>query len=36
MEVDKCEKIFDVADAGMQQVYPQAEEGLIDFWSATS
>lgn len=31
MEVDKGEKIYVITDFDMQTVYPQAEEGLIDF-----
>lgn len=31
MEVDKGEKISTIADSNMQMVYPQAEEGLINF-----
>lgn len=31
MEVDKGEQISIIADFEMQVVYPQAEDGLIDF-----
>ena len=31
MEVDKGEQISIIADFEMQTVYPQAEDGLIDF-----
>lgn len=31
MEVDKGEQISAIVDSKMQMVYPQAEEGLIDF-----
>lgn len=31
MEVNKGEQISAIADSHMQTVYPQAEEGLIDF-----
>lgn len=31
MEVDKGEKIFAIVDSEMHTVYPQVEEGLIEF-----
>lgn len=31
MDVDKGEQIFDITDTGIQAVYPQSEEWLIDF-----
>lgn len=31
MDVEKVEQIFAIVDVEMQLVYPQAEEGLINF-----
>lgn len=36
IKVGKCEKILIVADSDMKTVYPQAKEGLIDFFSVGS